>query len=337
MWPQLEYMKIVFESNSVGAKAFGIDQTGWLTKPLGVVEIDHVLYFKTPVPRDLFVFCDAFYLDTWIIILASAIFVSLVLCYKGIERNRMFERIAPGIHFQEFRNPEFQSSAFLRFLSQLVFALTSLITFTPESNRVNSYRLSCQKTLFVTWLTMTMILQQYFAGDMMSMLAMEPKPFVIDTLDDLRNKSIIIKALNVQLVSESNDSKKAYFDPKSDYYEDFTNRLEMISVTDILKIDELADEIFGDGVTRPKKDACLMLRKELLESLYNVKDPLFRQQTHVSSEGTSAQFHAFLQTLIADKTESWAVNFALVFFCTFCIFEFFSSFLIFYFYIQFLN
>lgn len=175
---------------------------------------------------------------------------------------------------------------------------------------------------------------------MMSMLAMEPKPFVIDTLDDLRNKSIIIKALDVQLVSESNDSKKAYFDPKSDYYEDFTNRLEMISVTDILKIDQLADEIFGDGVTRPKKDACLMLRKELLEYLYNAKDPLFRQQTHVSSEGTSAQFHAFLQTLIADKTESWAVNFALVFFthffAKFYISIFYSSSFIFIFCILFL-
>lgn len=283
LWPQLEYFKVFYEEDPFGLSMFGIKQIAHLSPPIGVVELDHILYYKQTEPRDVFAFITAFDKYIWSCIFVAALAVSILSCdfTKGIRD----------------------------FMKQYFLAITSIVNM-ASSYRHLKYRFETSKYLLALWLALTMIIQQYFGGDLLATLAMEPKPILIDSFNDLRNKSIGIAALDVDMIDGDDGSVESYFNPDSEYSRDLTSRLSLFGLNEVADTKKLAKNLLGNGLEDISTAKAILGPKTYVEYAKNFfEDGKYRDVTHVSSEGADAQFHVFGRLLTADSKEGHAMDY----------------------------
>lgn len=273
IWPQLEYLRFVSEEDPLGLRKFGIKNIVEIVRPIGNVDIDHIWYYKSNETRNIFAFVETLDGASWSAILLSAFFVSLL------------------------------TSAFVisNFGSQFFKSITTVFQISSHYD-LAKYQSFAIRSLIITWLTVTMLLQQYFGGDLAANLAIEPHPKVIDSLNDLTKHNITIYAPNIEMMFETSEARKHYFNAEFDYYEDLTKNLVLLDVVDAGNL--------GEITFRRNVDACLMGLKLFIEYRRNhFRGGEYRDKTHVSSEGGSSMFHTFGKLLTADETEGQAMDY----------------------------
>lgn len=271
----MEYFRIFYEEDPLGLN-LGVEKLAYMTKPIGNIDIDHIWYWKMNDTQSVLSFVSALDSLSWTALMTSISSVSLVT--------------------SDFAMSKIGNSFFL--------AITALIVYSSHYNLKRYKRVI--KYLILLWLTATMLLQLLFGGDLAANLAMEAKAILIDSFDDLRNKNISIYGVKMEMIEKSN-SEVYYFNPCSDYYDDFTSRLKLFNLSFAAKPGVLTEITFG---LQKNKEACLIGPKSFLDYLRNhYKEGMFRESTHVSKEGGNSMFHIFCRILTADERETWAMDF----------------------------
>lgn len=287
-WPQLEYFRALYEDYfELGLEALGLDKIAYTTAPIGNVEMDHILYFKRKAKKDIFAFIWALDNASWSGIFLSAFVVALFLSnYEG--------RKLGG------------------FGKQCFLAMTAVVLYSSHYN-LDRYKQTIVKYLIVLWLTATMLLQYLFGGDMAANLAMEPRPILIDSFDDLRNTNVTIYCLDTEMVKESGQAEKEYFNPIFDYYEDFTRRLTLLGFKLMATPGGVAEVNFGPENGTAEIDSLLMGPKSYVDYIQtHFRGGAYRDNTHVSRHGPNSVFYCFGRILTADSRETWAMDYTYV-------------------------
>lgn len=290
LWPQLDYFKLMLDPDPYGVAIFGVDRIGYFTKTIDSLAIDHVLYFVRFRRRDLFSFLKTFDSAIWTGMYLSILSVSAALINtKKIRISRIFG-------------------------SQLLLVSNAILT--PACNYQDMRHLlrPVQKLLFVLWLSLAMLLQWFFGGDMFSKLAMDAKPIVIDSLWDLHHlePNLVIKTVDVNMVDDVED-RKSPFNPSSPYFDDFTSRLELLDFREVANVTAIVEGAFGHDPHHPDQSRCIVGLKQYLLYINNFyRDGVYRKVMHVSNEGADAYPHMFTRMLTADEREAWAMDYVLV-------------------------
>lgn len=288
LWPQLEYTRVLFDKDPFGLASFGVDKLGKMTRVLGVVDIDHVIYFiRPPAKAETFAFLETFDWEIWAAIFLGAQLVTLVLTDPA--------------------NP----STFFGRQGAVVFR--AIFTFTSDHRVIRHRLIPAQRALLMLWLTGTMLLQYIFGGDMFEKLVKDPKEVVIDNLDDLMAEpGITIRITDTQMIDEQSvQTKKSPLNPDSKYYGPLSARLDYIDFQEVTDMKAIAIATFGDDVINsPKTWNCLMGLKDYLNYMKNSLDGgRYRDILHVSQEGAATQVYAFAELMIADSKEKFAMDY----------------------------
>lgn len=276
LWPQLDYVLLFTEQNPFGLAAFGITEIGRPTTSLGNVEIEHVLYFVRPPQKvNSFAFLQSFGLEVWILILFSIVLVILAL--------------------SDPKNP--------------VTILGRQAAFVSDYRIIRHRLLPVQKALLILWLTATMVLQNHFGGVMFDKLVQEPKPRVIDNLDDLAAEPhLTIRITDFQMLGGATGLKSP-LNPASKHFNDFSRRLDLIEFREVSNMRAVVRNTFGDVINAPKNWNCLMGLKDYLNYIKNSLDGgRYRKRLHVSQEGAATQPYTFAELMTADAKEKKAME-----------------------------
>lgn len=168
--------------------------------------------------------------------------------------------------------------------------------------------------LFSVWMTILWLFRQYFSSDMLAELTQKPRLKVLDSWADL-SKQRHLKVFGVKdvvgaatIVGEA--ERENYFNIKSEFYEDFTERLEQVSAIETQRSDLI--EVGNDTVDITRFDGNVVLMDVCDTLRYRAfKDYCgrSRDRVHVSKEGGDMVPYFLVHTFLGAEIELVVINF----------------------------
>lgn len=278
LWPQLEYIRFMFfEEDPLGLRMLGVHKIGGMTEVVGIVDIDHVLYFKLARKRSLFKFLEAFDSQIW----TSLVFLFFAILFSTFKRK-------------------------IGFCRWIFMSLSSLLSFSTDIQKFRSNLHGIQTSLFLVWMTFCFLLQSLFGGDMFAHLALEPKSLILDSLEDLHQSNVRIKTVDVAMLDGSRDTSNTSF---SYQFEAFGDRVEFFTMEEVFNPQLIVENFWEPRTRTGDVSTCNVGPKAMMDYFQSTfQGGRFRDILHVSKEGGDAQTHSFSWLLTADKKERWAMD-----------------------------
>lgn len=288
IWPQLEYVAIPSDMDPFGLKALDMDQIGHLTKILGSIETDHIFYFKKPRPRRALMFLHTYDVQIWLSIIISNILVAMVTKpqqFVLIRQRRPLPTKTPSV------------------VSWFLKVVRASIAMSYDFRPYRKYLLAIQYGVLIGWIGVKMILRSAFGGHVFAMLAMEPRPVVVDSFDDLRATNIRIRTIDVDMVGSS-----GHDNPFLRKYPELGDRIEFFDFSELTDSKLLIEKTFGQEAV-PKMDVCMIGFKSYQEYIKNNFDSgRFREIGHVSQKDGTEQIYGLFRLVLTDREKAVAVD-----------------------------
>lgn len=208
LYPQTEYAQWIMDYIPTVEIFIGV-QFAKFSRAVDFLTCDCIGFRKEFVGKNLFAFFDVFDIYTILGVVLSCLLIPLSLAITTHKFNQYLLWVVKC--FESILNEEHLKSK-----RKLIGWLLSF------------------------WVLLIWILKQFFSGDMFSHLTATPHPKVIDSWSDLNaslryNPDLEILALDLTIFENAgaDSAVKSYFNPVSQYYDDFTNRLTLIKMYDI--------------------------------------------------------------------------------------------------------
>lgn len=228
--PQSSYLTfLIDEEHGVGAFRGLMGRKNLFTRTISILDNRCIAYSRrTSRKRNWLSFVTV--VNRWVVMATGCSLVLLAFCFAIPPPKRpswiKSHRSRPLIKNRFFRN--------LRTLTESMFSLSVAAPLSFPA-------------LFVLWLTSLWVLQQHYGGEMFSMMSRARRLDVIDSFDVLAKKKhlTIVGASDYSPIDHSQAFRhELFFEPRAEYYDDFTSRLEIVDLFSLQNHDRFS---FEDG------------------------------------------------------------------------------------------